>query len=113
MNLLEKYAGKTYSQIFSEFKFPEKDRLEYCHVDTEEICSALQISYSYRSARCEIDFLYSVESGLNWVCTDTGVGLNWLFMKKDGEFILVGNLVLWKNTTRSSRRAYYGASRQV
>lgn len=87
----EKYKGKTYEEILKEIKIPEKDRWEWCRVETEEICNALEIPYYYDVDKYDVTFLYSFESGLNWICTDTLVGLNFLFMEDDdSELFAVG-----------------------
>ena len=83
-----RYNDFSYQDILDRFTKPENT--DYCEVMTEGITYALGVPYDY-SMGWEVPFLREYHSGLNWTCTDTLVGLFFIFLVEDnGNENLIG-----------------------
>jgi hypothetical protein len=87
LRIKDHYKNHTYRDILNEFTRP-KNTFDYNSI-TEDICCSLGIIY-HDSMEYNVPFLKEYPSGLNWTCTNTEVGLYFIFVlneKNEEEFV--------------------------
>lgn len=82
-DIRKKYLDYSYADLLNEFCIPPRDRWEYSRVSTEELMQALDIPWNYDSDNYEVPFLYEFQTPVSWICTDTLVGVFFLFLEDE------------------------------
>lgn len=86
--LFEKYKDSTYDDLLKTVKF-DRDQ-KWCHPSTEDIFGEFGLYTNYETDY-EVKFLTERDSDLSWICTDTGVGLSFIYyIEDDGSETVVG-----------------------
>lgn len=80
-DLAEKYKDYSHRQLLETVDHTRA--IEWCHPSIEDIASSLGIPWSYSSDLYDVPFLIELDSAIVWTCTDTGVGISYLFLLED------------------------------
>lgn len=84
----DKYKDATYMDLLKTVTFNHAQ--EYCHPNTEYLFAEFGIPYTYETDY-EVKFLTIRQSDLVWTCTDTQVGLYFIFyINDDGSETAIG-----------------------
>jgi hypothetical protein len=85
----KKWVGKTYNDLLKTVVI-DRSRDEWNHPLMEDIASSVGLFVDSVNIYDEVQFLFEYESAATWLCTDTIVGIFFLFMDKDGERVPIG-----------------------
>jgi hypothetical protein len=95
------FKGKTYRELLETIEKPEESRLEWFRVYDENLFYLFNLN-GYFS---EIPFLYEYPSKLTWQCTDTEVGLFFLFIDTGEDEVCIG--VREQDARRSDKNYFF------
>lgn len=99
--LFESLKGKSYAELLKTVTFDHAQ--EYNHPSTEDVFAAFGLDYNW-DIHYEVPFLTERASALTWRCTDTQVGLHFIFHINDsGSETPIG---IMEQTARRNDKVY-------
>lgn len=106
--LMESHKEFSYADLLKTVDF-SKPLSEWDYAWGGEICDAFRVPYDY-SMEGRFPFISERRSSLTWICTDSEVGVYFLFLVEDGKEIPIGTR---EQDARKSSSQYYFFDREL